>query len=473
MTTGLVACVGGAVSSVRRVLRAQIALLMRGIEPERSRRAPWLFGAVLMLVALGLSFVSWMPTLVFSVVAAIAGGALLAPQALLLVSKVLVGKPWPVSVSALTVRRNPGAKAIVSVFTILIALGFGLTFAVAGIRASMTTQVERQFGADIQVSSRVANKGVIRQLLEGLPGVKRISGMTDDTVKLSTSSGAGRTVSALVVDPESYFQTAQLPWVEGDDLRTPQDMVRFNGVAVPEGLASPLGIRVGDRVVLERAQGRLELPVVATFSSLATGTQIVVPAAVGPELGFSGESSWNIQLEPGRDLNAFAAEVRGVLKGFPGVKISTSTAMRNSAAAQLATYSLAPVGMTALVVALGAVAVSGLFLIDANSHRFTYGVIRSYGGSAGRIRGLVFCEAMRYGVASLLTGCVSGVVVGIALTRILALALGASVSFGVPGIELLAVCLVTMSAVALAAVPASRQAGRALPAELMKVEYVR
>lgn len=338
----------------------------------------------------------------------------------------------------------------------------------------MTDQVTRQFGADVQVTTSYPQDGLVDQAIGDLAGIRAVSSTASGEVDIAPQASdqwSTRTVPVLAIDPDSYFESAQLPWVEGSDHATPDRLRAGPASAVlPVSLADQLDLDVGDEVLLERDGAAVDVEVVATYASLATGMQVVLPRATASELGVDGATSWHLSLAPGAEADATVGLVRASLQDVPGVHVTTSQEMRDVASAELRTYTLIPTAFTVLVVGLGALAVAGLIALDVSTRQRTFGILRAIGGSRAATGAFVLLEGLRYAAVSAVAGTLAGLLAGGALNQVLARALGASTQLTVSPGQIGLMVAGVLALVATAALPTARRVTRLHPTAVLRTD---
>lgn len=476
LCVGTLACLLGAWVSTRTLARATVGQLLG--EAAHHPNPAWMrrtaLGACALVLAALLTLAPWLPGSVAAFVLALTGAGLVAPAAIRAGAWLPRAARWPVGISQDSVLHNQAAGPVVTVMSILITLGVSLSVAVSSIGTAMTNQVTRQFGADVQVTTASPQDSSIDAALRTIPEVTTVSSTSSgqvDVVAAPRDPSSSRLVPALAVDPTSYFESAQLPWVDGSDARTPaQFQASDSSVVLPASLADQLGLAVGDQLRLEGGGSAADVEVVATYASLATGMQIVLPQGTASTLGIDGATSWNVGLQEGADPAATAERVSEALAGIPGVHVSTAHEMREIAESELRTYTLIPSLFTVLVVGLGAIAVAGLITLDVSGRQRTFAILRAVGGSRSSLRAFVLLEALRYAVAGIVVGLVAGLVGGTALNHVLGSVLGTSTRLSVSVIQLILMSGGVLVLMLAAALPTARRVSRLHPATILRTE---
>lgn len=464
IATGLAAGLAGAARSIVAVLHhPPIATIAQ----EDPKRLPgWVrvcIVTVLLLPAAGALFVDHDTVKVIGLLGLILASMFLAPTALRTLARIPTLRSWPARASAQRLRRSNPLGMIASMTAAIVCLGLALVIGVSAISAAMTQQISRQFGADVQAASAVPlDEGMARRIA-GVAGVHIVSGTIVDQATFTGATGGAIGVSVLGVDPETYFETAQLPWNDGDDQTTPQRLRESEGIVLPAALSKSTGTGVGDRVTLSRGAAAEQLTVVGTFDSLVTGTQVLVPISIARGLGLTGETGWNVSVSPGASAPSVRDAVAEQVGDIPGVTVITGAAMRDRAIAELAAYSASAFSVVLIAFGLGAIGISGVMAFSVHRRQGEFGALRAIGARRRGVAGLVMWDAIYVSTAALIVGLALGQAAGALLTTIIARSLGVSLRVSVEPAAFLLLAVVTFAFLTLASIGPARRAGRVDP----------
>lgn len=468
----LLGALAGASRAVITVLRQAPMTTLVPVTAAVRRRAvvPLLVGSGLLIVGLvaGLLGGTGMQLVAFGLL--LAGAAAVAPASVTLLAWVVrrAGPArWPLAVAADRLARLRPLSAVAAAAAIVVALSAALAVGVDAISTAMQTQLARQFGADVQVSSRIPTGADIAGRISRVPGVSRVTSTLADEVVLETRGGSVA-MSFLAVDPMTYFATAQLPWRDGDDRTTPAAMRGEASAAVlPEALAAAEGLRVGTTVRLVRGSASARVRVVGTYASLSTGNQVVITRAVAARLGATGSNGWNAAAATGQSAGATRDRVAAALDDIPGLEIVTAAEMRERATAQLASYAAAAFAIVVVTLVLGAAGAGGLLALSTARREREIGTLRALGASTGRIRRMVLWEVAIVATAATIVGLITGQLAGLVLIRIIGGALGATLDASAAPLAFLGIALLTTFALLLSALAPSRRATRVDPVQAL------
>lgn len=465
VAVAVLASVFGALRALVKVLRQPPTFsLTDGV--SQARRASWTLLVVGALALTGGVFACLTDGVGFAVggtVCLLVGAAVCAPAALPSIAWMLSRlSTWTGRVSMNRVRRLSTLGATTSLTAVIVCLSVALTGATAAIGSAMREQISRQFGADVQVAMATTVEPSLTSRIEAVPGVEIASPLLSGSAALGGATGSVP-VGVLAVDPDSYFKTAGLPWVDGSDATTPSAFLEGASAIVPAGVAEARSIKSGDDITLTRDGGTVTLTVRGTFASLSTGNQIVIDRASAAELGLTGITGWNVLTSSGTAPKVLQGRLISDLSDLPGATVITSGQMRDRAESELGTYTGAIAAVVFLALVLGSVGAAGVFSLGVQRRQRELGMLRALGASPGEVRSLVLWDAVAAGITALLIGTALGLVANVLLTRIVAVALGVVLPSVVDPVGVIIVAVVTLASLVVAVLAPSRRAGRISP----------
>ncbi|MCY1716450.1 FtsX-like permease family protein [Microbacterium sp. SL62] len=395
--------------------------------------------------------------------------AMLGPMGLA-AAKALQGRLWwPARLAADRVLRGRELRAVTSVMAVVVCLATGLSVGAASLNTATETVIGAQYGADVRVASPVAfTDGSFDERLHGIDGVGTTSGFIGANVELSTQAGDAQSARAMFIDPESYFRTAQFAWT-GGTAATPQQ-VEADGLVLSESYAQQLGVQVGDRLTLSRGSQTVAVTIVGTYTSIQlAGNNVVTSRAVGERLGVEGVAGWTVLAAGGIDPEVLRQRVQGAFADIPGLWVSTSQQVRTEVEGQISPYISTVALMVVLALILGALGVGGAFALSVVMRGTEFGVLRALGAQRGGIRGLVLLDSMLVGVAALVVGIPTGLLMGAAVASSIGTLLRIGLSPAWDPALLGVVAVVCLVALVLAALAPSRRAATTDPIAALRV----
>lgn len=468
---GVAAGCAGAMRATMKVLRQAplTAISLEAAERTSGRRLRAAVGVALLVFGAG-SY--WLDPVIVKLVGfalSLAAVGLLAPLILETSARLQIFKQWTAKAAAQRLRKHRSLDSTTAIMGIVVCLGTALVIGVGSVRSAMMEQISRQFGADIQISSTTPITENLDERLKSIETIAKVSDTVWDRGALQFQ-GTSSQVIILAVDPKSYFAAAQLPWRRGSDGTAPASLEKGGAVIIPEALAASRDISLGDTIRLDRAGKTLSLRLVGTYSSLATGNQVVMGRDAAAELGITGSNGWNVEARPGADVTALRNTIADSVADIPGVSVITAANMKERAESELGSYAGAAFGIVVLALSLGAVSAAGLFSIGIARREKEFGMLRAIGATPGDITKLVAVDAILIGIAALASGLLVGQLAGWVLTQLVAGALGVTLRPSAPVLAFGGIAAVTLTALCLAAIGPSRRAARIQTVPALKAE---
>jgi putative ABC transport system permease protein len=444
---GAFSSVVGARRAVAEAASTQPATAIRAghapLRPSGRRRAPAVLTVLGVVAAVVCSQLEGATAAVTGLVALAAAAV---PAAKLLVrplASVFGRVHWAAEVASR--RSSRGREGIAASLSLVVFGGVALTMCVSAVSAATVEQVDRQFGADVQVSSIVPlEDGVVS--IAGLPGVGEVAASTWGDGVLA-SPGGDLDVSYQAIDSDVWFRVAGLAWLGAAEATGPEELAGGGGVALPRGVAELLHVKQGDQVRLGAGDDEVELRVVGLFTSVATGQTIVVDQSTALQFGAPGASRWDVSAAPGADVTRLADDVREAVQDIPGIEAITAQETRVRAADEVTALTAGLFVVVALALVLGALGASSSFGLDVESRRRELALLRVTGCDRRAVGVLIAWEASIVGVVAVVVGTTFGILGGVLGTGLVSSLLGIRVDpvgsvstlFGVVGIVVLAV----------------------------------
>lgn len=474
LSVGVVAgLIGGGRAAYRVVSQSPVESL-HGATPQRQARRS--LRTVRVLVAFAALLTGWALT-VFAdgVVRAVAAvplliaAAMLGPMGLAAAKALQGGRLWPTRLAAERVLRGRELRAVTSVMAVVVCLATGLSAGAASLTIATDTVIGAQYGADVRIASPVAFiDGSFEERLHDIDGVGTTSGFIGANVGLSTPTGDATSAQAMFIDPDSYFRTAQFAWTDGVSAAPRQ--IETDGLVLSESYAQQLGVHVGDRLTLSRSAQTVEVTIVGTYTSIQlTGNVVVTSRAVGELLGVEGVAGWTVLAAGGVDPDVLRQRIQDAFTNIPGLWVSTSEQVRTEVEGQISPYISTVALMVILALILGALGVGGTFALSVVMRGTEFGVLRALGAQRGGIRGLVLLDALLVGVAALVVGIPTGLLMGAAVASSIGTLLRIGLAPAWDPVLLASVAAVCLAALMLAALAPSRRAATTDPIASLRV----
>lgn len=485
LVAGVVASLAGAATSIIEIIRHDpIAVLHdRPTRPSTGARWALLAGAVLLGAAAGcLALDRPLPRIV-GVAAALAGAAVLAPALVTLLARGLRlllapatgiinrrGTVWTAGMACQRLARGGhDGRGIAAVNAVVAGLGIAALVAVSAVGDAMTTQLERQFGADVQVTVPGVVERNLGPAISSIPGVAHVARTVNDKAALVTDSGT-EPLQVMAVDPARYFTVTSLPWVNGDDIATPQRLAAGGAVVLPAATAERHAYEVGDRIAITDGTHTVHVTIAGTYASLITGNRAVVDQKVGNTLSLQGPQVWSIEATRATSPVALRDKVAKLSSDVPGASTITAANMLEEGRSELASYTTIAFSIVIVALVLGAIGLAGAMALGVARRAPELALLRAAGATRRQLRQLVVWEAIMMTVAALVVAILAGQLAGSSLTAVVAAALGAPLSRPFVPVAIAGIAAGTLALAAVAAVLPARRAARVDPIKELRAE---
>jgi putative ABC transport system permease protein len=379
----------------------------------------------------------------------------------------LVGHPaavtrgLPGTLAQQNALRNPRRTAATAA---ALVIGLGLVcfvlILVASYQASVTSVLDERFLADFQVQA--ANGRGFPQAatdaVRAVPGIETVS-----TVKLGAvglDDGSGRI--ALAVDPVTLPQTFALDVTAG----SLAGLSGGGGVALADGLATDLGVEVGDTLNLELVPGLPPEPfqVAATYDPVSlpgAGSVAQVLLDVGryaASVPFALDAAVFVKLADGADPAQARAALESALAGYPGTQLVDVAQLREQYADQADQLLGLVFGLLLLSILTALVGVVNILGLSVLERIRELGLLQAVGMTRQQARAMVRWESVIIALLGALLGLAIGT--GFGWVGVRAMADEGLQVFRLPLLQMAAAVTVAGFAGVLASVLPARRASR-------------
>ncbi len=372
-----------------------------------------------------------------------------------------------------------GARSLLT--TLAVALGVMLTFGLNGITPALESAFTRgllssagQIDLTVTDSYNQSFPTSVADRVAAVPGVAAVSPEVQRTAPLPPKPDPGpddvTQVTVIGIDPDSAARVRDFPLAGGRMLSAGD---RF-AMVLPGDLATRMGVRVGDAIVLPSALGTARFSVVGLLRnpSVPGESQVFVPLPAAQQVFSLGSRITMLQAAFAADADRVATEqavARALGPDFEVGGLSSQTGLIASLA--VANYAFWMFGVFALATA-GFIILNGFRTVVAERRR-DIGMLRAIGTRRRTIVGVFAIQALLQGILGTALGIVLGWAMAAGLfavmqpmvSTMLHLDLGQPVF--TPAVWLLSIGLGLGVTLAATLVPA-RAAGRVTPLEAMR-----
>ena len=407
----------------------------------------------------------------FAFVLLLTSAALLAPSAVALLAGTLRNSRWVLAYASRRLHSDRQMLAPAAIIAIIMAMSAALLTVANSIGESMNRQVASQFGADIQITSKVPIKTTNPGGVSALQGVEFIAPIAPLKVVIgsTSSSDTKMDVNAISIEPDSYFATADLAFIKSN--ANVHDQIKSGSIAIPESVAKLLNVDVGDEINISYAGRSFSAPVAGIFVSMATGTQIIIPNSL---VGNSNElkyDMWYVSISNDRSPKDMRDAVEEAISlDIPGASVITGAEMRDRAISDLRTYTIAVFALVGITLFVGSIGVAGIFALSVLRRRRELATLRIVGFPANRIGILILSEVILVGLPATVSGIVIGSGAGWTLSQILSRAMGISAIYRPDLLSFFTLALLSITSLSIAGYWPVRNARTSTPNEALRAE---
>lgn len=304
------------------------------------------------------------------------------------------------------------------------------------------------------------NVGAQPQLAETLRQVDGVAVVS--TMRFAASEVDGVAVGVLGIEPETYAQTSDLAFADGDKASAFAALNSGRNAIINGVLKATARLNVGDEIVLLTPSGEVTYKIVAVASdylNAKTTTLYISHSNIGADFGRTEDIFLRVNRAPGADAAQVEAGLREALKPYPQFKLLVGQAYIDE---NIKLFDSMFLGMYVLVLFLAIpslIAMVNTLAIGVIERTREIGLLRAVGATRNQIRAIVLAEALILAAIGTAFGLLSGVYLGyMAITAFSNLGFPMDYSFSADGILLATAAGLLFGAFA-AIIPA-RQAAR-------------
>ena len=303
----------------------------------------------------------------------------------------------------------------------------------------------------------------------------QLAALADDPAVTALSPGARGTVTTLgpggraeplsVIDPDTYFAVADLPWIDGTDPAAAVAGLRGGEVVLATAIAERLDAGVGDMVRLQTLDGPVPFRVAGIFYGLLWGQTVSVTVSTDVArmaFGLRAPAFVSIDLEPGVDPFQWAATTDGF--------VSPTSVQRADLLEQFDGITNIVFALLVVTVIVGVIGLANTLAMDMLDRQREIGVLRALGLHRREVRAMVLARALVLTVVAGGLAVLLGTVLGAALVAgARSEALAMPISLQLPTRAVPAIVVASVIVGALAAITPARIASRMEPVDALRL----
>lgn len=339
--------------------------------------------------------------------------------------------------------------------------GLAFTFStwgmIQGEKELVTRSLEREWNYDLQAWSPSSMTEDLAAQVARIPEIKHVNRLLTGTTRYR-----GQIAGLHSWDMELWFEGPGHVLKEGD-LERARDLVpKGQGVLISNNFAARWSLGIGDLLILEAPESRLELPVlgIVDYNAWYEGTVFLDRVLYKEYWRDNRVYLLAIDLDPGADPDSVKNEVEQLASSGQPLVVQTSAEAKRRSREMVGAnidqlFSFFYVQMV-IATFVGVIGIINTLVISIWDRKREIGIIRALGGTRGQVRKMVLIEAGVICVIGLLAGAVKGLCDTYFMTHTIAAVFGGyTIPFYFPGgLILLSVPVVTAVAIVAAWWPA-------------------
>jgi putative ABC transport system permease protein len=312
-----------------------------------------------------------------------------------------------------TITQSP-RRTLGTVGALMICLMFVFSTAayVTSFKQQLTGSLERTINADFYISTtdQARNRTYhfseeLGNRIAALPEVKRV-----ENVRFTFVSYKDDTVALVAVEMDGLFDRVKSFFLEGDEDKAKELMVRGEGVLVSSNYIKRHGGKVGDIFRVEAPKGTLERPIIGVIEDFSSekGAFFLDRALYKEYWQDSAVDFVDISLKPGVDKAAFKQELKRITAGEQRAFIYTGLEYRKHILNLVDGFFLLNYMQMVIAIFVAAIGIFNTLVISVSERKREIGVLRSIGGLRSQIRKMVVLEAVAIAIIGTIAGAIGG-----------------------------------------------------------------
>ncbi|MFD5829494.1 ABC transporter permease [Lentzea sp. NPDC060358] len=425
---GIVVTVVAAVMPALRASRiAPVAAMREAATPDRPLTKITVIGAVVLAAggaALGLGFNSASLPLIFGgILVALVGVALLTP----LLSKPmvsLIGRLLSWSMPGLLGRRNSARNPRRTAITAAaLMVGISLITGVSVVLTSATKSIEKLASGQLQTDLIISGEGQV----EGQPATFKRDVLTQVEKTDGVDSAFGWASDGVLQGDDRLFATAITNVPAMKDMFALKALsgeiapLKDDQVALPEGLATEKGWKVGTTLTLQLAKGE---PRTFTVAFVWAKSQVLQGALVLPESAAKDFRSDQIgqafvKVKPGTTAADVQKRVEPLFADNPEITVQDRSAFVKQTTSQFDTVLLMIQILLALAILIAVLGVINTLALSVIERTRELGLLRAIGMRRAQVMRMITVESVVISVFGAVLGLAVGLALGVATVQAL------------------------------------------------------
>ena len=315
--------------------------------------------------------------------------------------------------------RQP-SRAATTASTTLIALAIVVMAAalVSSLQIGFTQILRKSLSADFlvlppSVATWGLNVGATQSLRDEFSATEGVSVVS--TFRFAPVLMDDTVVELMGIDPTTFQQVSGLQFTEGDE-SSAYDAMQQGRVIIPNGImASLVGTKVGEDVVLETLNGPQSYRVIGIatdYLSAKIPTATISQANLETDFGVNQDMLFLVDVAEGADRSVVESNLNGLLAAYPQFRLVDGQAYIEES---LALFEAAFAGLTAMVLFLAIpslIAMVNTLAIGVIERTREIGMLRAIGATRKQVRTVILAEALILSGIGTVFGILTGMYLG-------------------------------------------------------------
>jgi putative ABC transport system permease protein len=481
IVVGLVTTVVSSLIPARRASRLAPVIAMKGDYGAEARLSrAWIAGIVAAVAgtALALAANGQGAAGSFSTPLILLGAVLLVPPLLRPLARVLgrltnriAGGPGEIAVLHLVKERSRSAYTLALIMVVM-----AMIFSIGGLFTSMSgaldDTLDRQFGADVQIDSRVALAGTFEDDLRATPGVGSITAIRYGRADLPTADpDDDEETFAIIVDPATYFDVEGFAWSDGSDADARRALAAGGSVLMTEIAATEHHKDRGDTIQVDTGEGTRRFTIAATFASFTGPPLLVFGLPDGRRyLGAGDASEYHVDVAKGADPGDVKDRIERGLGARYQFVVTTALDQKQDAQKQFNQYFNIIYAILLVAAIVGMLGLANTLAMSVLQRVREIGVLRAIGTTRGQVRRMVLVESATLGLVAFVLALPLGWFLSVLTVRGISDGFGFEVDYVYPAAWVPAILAFGMVAAVLTSIAPGRRAARLEVVEALQYE---
>ena len=393
--------------------------------------------------------------------------------AVLLVPVIL--RPLAAALGGVTRRLAPGVGDIAvlhlrkersrSAYTLaLVMVVLATVLSVAATNQAMARSVDEvvtsQFGGDLQLFAPGTVAPGVADQLRAIDGVAAVTALRFGRTEILRPGHAGRVLDLLAIDPVTYFDVQGFAFRHGNAATAMAALTEGGVVMVPSGIATDIGVGLGDSVRMRTAAGERDFRVVGIHAGLGDPTLVVGLADGDAVFGGGSPNAFVVKVTAGADANAVASEIGDSVMRDHAFELRTAQDSKEFARGQLRGFFGIAYAILLVTAVIGMLGLANTLIVSVLQRTREIGILRSAGSRRGQVRGMVLVEAATLVLVAYVLALPLADVIGEVAVKGFGGGLGIEVVFAFPWVLVPLVAVLAAAVGFLASVGPARRAAR-------------